>query len=166
MALEQKKVYLLLGSNMGDRFQMSRAATGEIEKRVGKLLASSSFYETAAWGKEDQESFINQAMVLQTELSAEAVLEIVLDIELELGRERLEHWGARLIDIDLIFFESEVINIPDKLIIPHPQLQYRRFVLEPLSEIAGQFVHPILQLSVSDILTSLPDKLSVSKINL
>ena len=108
MALEQKKVYLLLGSNMGDRFQMIRAATGEIEKRVGKLLASSSFYETAAWGKEDQESFINQAMVVQTELSAEAVLEIVLDIELELGRERLEHWGARLIDIDLIFLKVKL----------------------------------------------------------
>lgn len=166
MGLEQKKVYLLLGSNMGNRFQLLYAAKEQIENRVGKLVASSAFYETEAWGKEDQDLFINQALVVETKLSAEAVLETVLNIEEELGRERSERWAARLIDIDLIFFENEIIAVPDKLTIPHPQMQYRRFVLQPLSEIAGQFMHPVLQQTVSDILTTLTDKLSVSKINL
>ncbi len=166
MVLEKKKVYLLLGSNMGDREQLINAAIDHISRRVGDVVSRSAFYETAAWGKEDQPSFINVALEISTPLSAEAVLDTILDIEHDMGRVRLEVWGARLIDIDLIFFGNEVIEIPNKLIVPHPELQNRRFVLEPLVEIAPNHLHPKLNKTVSDILISLQDKLSVSKINL
>jgi len=166
MVLEKKIVYLLLGSNIGDRIEVINAAVREIESKVGKVLSSSAPYETAAWGKEDQPSFINMALAVETIQKAEQVLDTVLEIEQQLGRVRLERWGARVIDIDLIFYHNEVIEIPGKLVIPHPELQNRKFVLEPLAEIAPDHLHPILNKTVSDILRSLADKLSVSKINL
>ncbi len=164
MELDSEKVYLLLGSNLGDRKDLLNEGLKQIELRIGRVFSTSSFYETAAWGKEDQPSFLNVAIGVETKLSPIDVLETALAIESELGRVRLEKWGERLIDIDLIFYGNKVIDIGDRLQIPHPQMQYRKFVLEPLAEIASDYVHPVLQLKVSEILSRLNDNLSVSKI--
>ena len=164
MELDTENVFLLLGSNLGDRKALIDAGLREIELRIGSAFGISSFYETAAWGREDQPSFLNVAVGLKTILSPIQVLEKVLEIELELGRVRHEKWAERLIDIDVIFYGNWVVDMGDRLQIPHPQMQFRKFVLEPLSEIAPAYVHPVLRLNVSEILERLNDNLSVSKI--
>jgi len=164
MGFDEKKVYLLLGSNLGDKHSLIADAITKIAEQVGTVFAQSALYETEAWGKEDQPSFINAAIGVKTGLQPLQVLEKVLGIEQELGRTRMEKWGARLIDIDIILFDDEVVNEPDHLQIPHPQMQYRRFVLEPLAEIAPAQRHPLLQLTVSELLQNLEDNLTVSKI--
>ncbi|SMC98483.1 2-amino-4-hydroxy-6-hydroxymethyldihydropteridine diphosphokinase [Pedobacter nyackensis] len=164
MELDSENVYLLLGSNLGDRETLINDALTEIEQHVGVVFAKSSLYETAAWGKEDQPTFLNIAIGVKTMLSPLEVLEKVLEIELDLGRVRLEKWGARLIDIDVILYGNKVVDMGEKLQIPHPQMQYRKFVLEPLNEIAAEYVHPIIQLKVSEMLERLNDNLSVSKL--
>ncbi|NQX39597.1 2-amino-4-hydroxy-6-hydroxymethyldihydropteridinediphosphokinase [Pedobacter steynii] len=164
MQLDSKNVYLLLGSNLGDREMLLTEAVEQIGNRVGPVFSRSSVYETAAWGKADQPSFLNMAVGVNTMLSPLEVLQEVLAIEEELGRVRKEKWGSRLIDIDVILFADQIVNIGEQLQIPHPQMQYRRFVLEPLTEIAGEVIHPILQKSVSEILGILDDNLTVTKI--
>ena len=164
MELDSENVYLLLGSNLGDRETLINDALIAIDQHVGVVFAKSSLYETAAWGKEDQPTFLNIAVGVKTMLSPLEVLEKVLEIELDLGRVRLEKWGARLIDIDVILYGDRVVDMGEKLQVPHPQMQYRKFVLEPLNEIAAEYVHPILQLKVSEILERLNDNLSVSKL--
>jgi 2-amino-4-hydroxy-6-hydroxymethyldihydropteridine diphosphokinase len=164
MELDSENVYLLLGSNLGNRNELINAGLEQIALRIGPAFGISSFYETAAWGKEDQPSFLNVAVGLKTSLSPIEVLETALEIELELGRVRHEKWGERLIDIDVIFYGNEIIDMGARLQIPHPQMQFRKFVLEPMAEIASEHVHPVLQLNVSEILERLNDNLSVSKI--
>ncbi|WP_316749824.1 2-amino-4-hydroxy-6-hydroxymethyldihydropteridine diphosphokinase [Pedobacter gandavensis] len=164
MELDSKDVYLLLGSNLGDREELLNDAVVQIGKQVGEVFAQSSFYETAAWGKTDQPSFINLAVGLKTGLSALEVLKAVLGIEAELGRVRKEKWGARLIDIDVMFYGDEIVDMGEELQIPHPQLQHRKFVLVPLAEIAGGLIHPVIGKRVSEILAILEDNLTVTKI--
>lgn len=165
MALEYKEVYMLLGSNLGEREQVLKQALVLIEKEIGLIFATSALYETEPWGNKDQPAFLNLALGVQTQLSALNVLYKALDIEKQLGRVRLEHWGSRIIDIDLIFYGQEIINIKDILTIPHPEMQKRRFVLQPLNEIAPAYLHPVLKRTVKDILESLSDDTAVNKYN-
>ncbi|WP_316827733.1 2-amino-4-hydroxy-6-hydroxymethyldihydropteridine diphosphokinase [Pedobacter miscanthi] len=163
-ALDYGTAYLLLGGNLGDREGNLKKAIELLNEKIGKVTLVSSLYETAAWGKTDQPAFLNQAVVLQTQLSALEVLNRALDIEHELGRIRKDKWGERLIDIDLILFNEEVINIPNKLQIPHPHMQNRKFVMEPLAEIAPNVMHPVLGETMLSISRNMEDRLEVKKI--
>jgi 2-amino-4-hydroxy-6-hydroxymethyldihydropteridine diphosphokinase len=164
MNLDAKIVYLLLGSNLGEREVLIREAIDLIGLRVGKVKLESSLYETAAWGKQDQPGFLNVALAVETTRTALEVLDGVLAIEKELGRVRFEKWGARLIDIDVIFYENEIIDMGEKLQIPHPDMHLRKFVLVPLAEIAPQTQHPVLRKTITEILESLSDDLAVLKV--
>lgn len=157
-------VYLLLGSNLGDRRAVINEAIEQIGEQVGELISRSAFYETAAWGKEDQPSFLNIAVGIKSSKAAAEILRAVLAIEKELGRVRKDRWDARLIDIDVILYGDEVINDGEELQIPHPRMQERRFVLEPLAEIAGAVIHPVLNQNILTILSHLNDNLAVTKI--
>lgn len=164
MELELKTVYLLLGSNLGDREGLIHRAISRIGDEIGTVVSVSSLYETAAWGNEDQPSFLNVAVGVETSMTGHQVLERILEIEEELGRIRQEKWGARLIDIDIVLYGQEVIDDGDRLQVPHPRMQDRKFVLEPLAEIAGGIEHPLLQQNISTILALLKDNLEVFKI--
>ena len=163
MGLDTKIVYLLLGSNLGDRNALIEEAIVAIKHQIGRLISRSSLYETAAWGKEDQPGFLNIALAVETSLDAQEVLVQALAIEKELGRIRFEKWGARLIDIDIIFYGNEVISIADELEIPHPEMHNRKFVLVPMAEIAEDYIHPVFKMKISEILRELPDDLTVWK---
>lgn len=163
MLLEQSTCYLLLGSNMGDREIIINRAIELIQSRIGFVFISSSLYETAAWGKTDQAPFVNQAIGVKTTLKPILVLEQALQIEQELGRVRIEKWGERLIDIDILLYEQQVVDIKDRLQIPHPLMQDRKFVLEPLAEIAANYIHPVLNQSISNLSKNIIDPLVVKK---
>jgi len=158
-----KDVFLLLGSNLGDRHQLLQLAGDFIIDEVGQLVKKSSVYETQSWGKSDEPDYLNQVLWLQTDLSALDVLEKILAIELKMGRVRAEKWGARTIDIDILFYGDEVIVEPN-LKVPHPQLQNRRFTLEPLAEIAPDWIHPVFNKNISQLKNELMDDLIVKKL--
>ncbi len=155
--------YLLIGGNCGDREEYLKKAREKIGSQCGDLLAASAIFETAAWGVKDQSSFYNQALKVTVSISAKETLEIILNIEKSLGRIRNERYGPRTIDIDIIFFDNEIITLP-QLTIPHPQLQNRRFALECINEIAPQFIHPVLKKTVEQLLFECLDLLEVRKL--
>ena len=157
------RTYLLIGGNLGDRMKNMEKARKLIADKIGKFLAISPLYETDAWGKTDQPPFLNQVLLLKTSLSPEQVLENILLIEQEMGRQRNEKFGPRIIDVDILFFNNAIINKPG-LIIPHPQLQLRRFALEPLQAIASNYVHPVLHKTIAQLLKECPDPLAVKKL--
>jgi len=154
--------FLLLGSNLGNRKINFEGARNLIEQQCGTIIQLSSLYETAAWGKTDQPSFLNQAMEIETELSAEQLMNQLLKIEKMMGRERKEKYGPRMIDIDILLFNEEQYDLPF-LKIPHPEIQNRRFALIPLAEIAANIRHPVFGKSISQLLKECPDKLDVAK---
>ncbi len=157
------KTYLLLGSNMGNTRQKLLQAKKHIEDHIGKITRESAYYQTAAWGNTNQPDFVNQAIVIESMLSPLQTIETILEIEKKMGRKRTEKNAPRIIDIDIIFFNKEVIN-KKKLVIPHPYLQDRRFVLVPLNEISPNFIHPVFNRTVHELLNQCPDKLDVKKI--
>jgi 2-amino-4-hydroxy-6-hydroxymethyldihydropteridine diphosphokinase len=156
-------VFLLLGSNLGDRQYFLQQAISLIEKNIAPVEKQSSVYETQSWGKADAPDYLNQVITLETNLNAPEVLHKVLEVELMLGREREEKWGSRTIDIDMLFYGDEIINT-DNLQIPHPELHKRRFTLEPLAEIDPGFIHPVLKKTISEIKNELKDSLIVKKL--
>ena len=155
-------VYLLLGSNEGDRVGWLQKAVALLSENCGPVLQSSPVYETAAWGITDQPAFLNRVVLLQTAQTPAELLDQIQKIESTLGRQRDIKWGQRTLDIDILFYNNEVIELPG-LIIPHPFLQERRFTLIPLAEIAPEFTHPKLNKTVKELLTECPDKLEVHK---
>ncbi len=159
------KVYILLGANLGNPIRQLRDARAHIEQDIGHIVAHSSIYESAAWGVEDQPVFFNQVVLVETVLTPHDVLGCCQKTENLLGRVRKEKWGARLIDIDILYFNDEQVKTSD-LVIPHPYLHLRKFTLLPLCEIAEDYIHPLLQRSNKELLASLTDTLSVKKINI
>lgn len=161
--MEQKEVVLLLGANLGDKIATLRNAIEEIKKNIGEISLISHLYETAAWGVEDQPTYYNQVIVCSTNHSSETLLKNTQSIENRLGRVRKEKWGARIIDIDILFIENEIIDT-ETLKVPHPFIQERRFTLEPLVEILPNFIHPILKKTNKDLLLHCKDPLKVEKL--
>jgi 2-amino-4-hydroxy-6-hydroxymethyldihydropteridine diphosphokinase len=157
------KVYLLTGGNLGDREKNLQQAADHINATCGQIVRSSSFYETAAWGKTDQPAFLNQALELHTRLRPEALMEQLLDIESAMGRKRTEKMGPRIIDIDMLLYEDKIMDT-SLLKLPHPALPQRRFALAPLADIAPGIVHPVLGKTISRLLQECSDTLPVHKL--
>lgn len=155
-------VVLLIGGNQGDRHALIQEATALIAERIGAVALASRIYETEPWGDfgdEKPQPFLNRALLVETALAAHEVLHEALSIEAELGRRRSSvrhHYHSRPMDIDLIFFNDEVIDTPT-LTIPHPRMHLRRFVLEPLVEIIPDYRHPTLHKTIRELLDELPE---------
>jgi len=155
-------VYLLIGGNVGNRLENLQQAIIALNQTCGDIVRQSSIYETAAWGKTDQQAFLNQALLLVTRFTAPELLQHTLAAENLLGRVRQERYGPRIIDIDILFFNNDIVRKPD-LTIPHPEVQNRRFALTPLDELAPGLVHPVLQKTVHQLLEECKDELEVKR---
>lgn len=154
--MKNSKIFLGLGSNLGNREENLSTAQKLIEEKVGKIRSKSSVYETAAWGITEQNAFLNQVIEVETHFSPSAVLHLVLKIEKDMGRIREIKWGERSIDIDILYYNNEVIST-ENLVVPHPFIQERKFVLVPLCEIAPAFVHPKLNQANLELLEKCQD---------
>jgi 2-amino-4-hydroxy-6-hydroxymethyldihydropteridine diphosphokinase len=163
MPLLKNRVFIGTGSNIGNRRQMLQDALWHADHLLGGVRKYSAVYETAAWGITDQAAFLNQVFEIETIFTPRMLMRKILDIEQQMGRKRGEKWGPRIIDIDILFFGNTVIknNITT---IPHPQLQARSFVLQPLAEIAPNFVHPVFKKSVQQLLLICEDKGEIKKL--
>ena len=160
---DSKNLYLLTGSNLGDREDFLRQARFAIEKQVGVIRQASGLYQTAPWGIRDQPDFLNQALLVRTALSPFAVLKTVKQIEQQMGRMEVLRWGERIIDIDILFYGDLILESPT-LTIPHPRLHERNFALAPLAEIAADFTHPVLKKTVTVLLEGSEDELEAVRI--
>jgi 2-amino-4-hydroxy-6-hydroxymethyldihydropteridine diphosphokinase len=159
---KMNKAYLLLGGNTGNRLKNIDKARQNINGNAGTIIRTSACYETEAWGNTNQASFLNQVVVIQTTLDAPALMKAILQIEKKMGRTRTVKNAPRNIDIDILFFNKEQHHTTD-LVIPHPQIQNRRFVLTPLNELAPGLVHPLLNKTIHQLLINCPDMLDVKK---
>ena len=157
------KTYLLTGGNEGDRILHMQQARTNIELICGRILQISSLYETAPWGKTDQADFLNQVLLVETLRNPRSLLEAILSIEEKLGRRRTIKNAPRTIDIDILFYNRQVLDEPG-LCIPHPRIAERRFVLEPMNEISPGFLHPVLRKTIHRLLLECTDELAVKKI--
>jgi 2-amino-4-hydroxy-6-hydroxymethyldihydropteridine diphosphokinase len=143
--------YIGIGSNLGDREKNCLRAIELLKAKGITVTKQSSFYETEPWGIKDQPLFINMAVEIKTEIEPRKLLDILKDIEKEIGREETFRWGPRIIDLDILLFDNIVLN-EDNLKIPHPLMHERDFVLRPLCEIALHLKHPILNLSIEQLM--------------
>ena len=161
------RVTLLLGGNRGDMPATLRRATELLEERVGAVIAISQIYRSEAWGFHAEEPFSNQAVIVETTLEAEPLLDTTQSIEAELGRDREqemqtkqlsgERYCSRTMDIDIMFYDDEVISTP-RLNIPHPLMQQREFALEPMCELDGERNHPLLGRTLNELYEELKEK--------
>jgi 2-amino-4-hydroxy-6-hydroxymethyldihydropteridine diphosphokinase len=154
--------YLLIGGNLGNRTAYLQQATQLIRELCGNIVHSSAIYETAAWGLTDQPSFYNQALAVETTLAPDMLMQQLLEIEEQMGRQRTVKMGPRIIDLDILLIDGLVIS-SRLLTLPHPALPQRRFALLPLAEIAPAVIHPVLQKSISQLLEECTDELDVQK---
>ena len=161
--MKAKQVYISLGSHLGDRLQFLKQALEQIGIQLGKVVKASKVYEAAAWGHTKQPNFYNQVIEIETALSPAQLLQGCLDIEKSLGRERSILWGERIIDLDILLYDGRSVEL-ENLSIPHPYMHLRNFVLVPLCEIAPDLIHPILELTVSQLLERCSDKLEIKAI--
>ncbi len=153
-----KNVFLGLGTNLGEREKMLEQAISLIEKHIGHIALVSSVFQTEPWGFESKNEFLNMVVKVETLLAPSELLQKTLMIETMLGRVRGEkQYASRLIDIDLLLFDDQVID-DETLTVPHPLMHERRFVLVPLCEIAPDIIHPLMKVTVSSLLDSCLDK--------
>ncbi len=157
-------VYILTGGNIGDRLVNLGNAQKFIEDEIGKVEKSAPIYETEAWGDNDQPDFYNQVHIVKTKLSPEQIMQKILQIEEKMGRVRTTKNASRLIDIDILFYNNEVVDKPG-LIIPHTEIANRRFVLVPLAELSPRMMHPLLNKKISELLSTCKDKLKVTPVH-
>jgi 2-amino-4-hydroxy-6-hydroxymethyldihydropteridine diphosphokinase len=155
------KAYLLIGGNVGDTIKTFHEVRELLNIQAGSVVEKSSLYETAPWGKPDQQNFLNQALLILTRLDPRGLIKKILEIEEISGRQRFEKYGPRIIDIDILFFNNSIIDDPE-IRIPHPEIQNRRFALVPLAEIAPDLYHPVLKKTITELLSDCPDNLEVS----
>ena len=157
-----EKVVLIIGGNKGDRKALLKLAAEGISK-LGELTLHSKIYETEAWGGVAKGAFLNQVIELSTAYSPVELLGFTQNIEIALGRKRGEHWGDRTMDIDIIYFGNQVIETR-QLLIPHPFIADRKFVLAPLAEILPDFIHPVLGKSSLQMLRECEDRSEVREL--
>ena len=158
------KVYLLLGGNLGNKQQVFAQAKQLINQQIGQVSGQSAIYETEPWGFESSDFFWNQVLEIITALTPESILEQTQQIESLLGRIRKsDQYVSRLIDIDILFIDDLVVET-EKLVIPHPRIQERKFTLIPLCELIPDFVHPVIGKTIIQLLNECPDKLNVEKV--
>ena len=157
------KVLLLLGGNVGNVTETFLNCKTKIEFQIGEIKQESSIYESAAWGVELQQNFLNQVIECETFLSPDEILENCLAIEIEFGRTRLQKWHARTLDLDILYFNDEIID-SENLKVPHPYIQERKFTLVPLVEKWASLLHPRFLKSQSMLLEECKDNLWVKKL--
>lgn len=159
------KAYLSLGSNLGDKTSFLRSAIDQINRSCGKVEACSSFYSSAPWGFESSNDFINIAIILNTSFAPEKLLHRLQKIEILAGRTKKSdnYYHDRVLDIDIICFDDMIKNTPD-LIIPHPHMQSRRFVLQPFADIAPHYTHPVFNKNIQQLLLECKDSSVCEKI--
>lgn len=148
---------------MGNSRQQLIKATKKITRKIGKILRQSAIYRTAAWGNTNQSDFLNRVIIVETKLTSEQTMQTILDIEKNMGRIRSKKNAPRIIDIDILFFNKEIINSKN-LAVPHPQLQNRKFVLIPLNQLSPNLKHPVFNKTIHQLLRICPDELTVNKI--
>lgn len=157
-------IYIGIGSNLNEPLENCRQAMDHLSGHSKiNVTARSSFYKTEPVGKTDQDWFINAALEARTSLNPSELLQELLSIEKNMGRERLEKWGPRIIDLDLLFYDDRVES-SGELTVPHPEIHFRKFVLAPLCEISGNIMHPVLKKNVQQLLEELPDHQTVFRI--
>lgn len=149
-------VYLQLGSNLGNRIQSLNLAIDMLTLEVGVIIKKSKIYESTPWGVEGQGDFLNQVVLVETIYSPQAVLEYIMNIEKEIGRIRIEKWGERIIDVDILFYNNEIIESAS-LCIPHKYISKRKFVLIPFAEIQPEFIHPKYDKTIIQLLNECSD---------
>jgi 2-amino-4-hydroxy-6-hydroxymethyldihydropteridine diphosphokinase len=158
------QVYLLIGGNQGNRLQLLKRAKELIQNACGKIVKESSVYESEPWGFEADQNFLNQVIIVSTELGPMNILDKCQQIENELGRVRNDSgYASRTMDIDILFIDDKIIETK-RLIVPHEHLHKRRFTLSPLSELSADFIHPKLNKSMIEMLKECPDQSNVIKL--
>jgi len=160
--MQKQEAYLGLGSNLGDKKRNIEKACDLISNEIGQIIGSSSFYVTEPWGVNNQDEYLNCVVRIFTDLEPGFLLAKLHSVEDKIGRVRDEKWGPRTIDIDLLYYGKYVID-RDDLIIPHPELTERNFVLTPLAEIAPDYQHPVFKLTNKELLDFCADKSKVVK---
>jgi len=154
-------VYLQLGTNMGDRFENLCQSISLISQKIGVVIKKSKVYESAPWGVENQNCYLNQVICVKSKFNAFDTLQQALEIEKNMGRIRIEKWGERIIDIDILFYDDKIIE-SDNLCIPHEFIHKRNFVLMPMCELEPNFVHPKLKKTISELLDESKDEEKVT----